>query len=68
MGKVRLKDIKVGSIIIVRGNFGRELPKKARVTGISKDGKNGSAVIDYKDGGTWEMWAYLHQIDAVVKY
>jgi len=60
---VTLKDIREGSVVIVRGNFGNGKPQRAVVTGVDEDIKNGRPGIDYGDS-----WAYLTQVDRVVEY
>lgn len=61
--KVKLSDIRVGSRVVVRDNFGNGSPKTVTVTGLDEDIKNGRPGIDYD-----ESWAYLTQVDRVVKY
>jgi len=60
---VELKDIRQGSVVIVRGDFGSGAPKRVSVLEVHEDIKNGRPGIDY-DGS----WAYLTQIDRVVSY
>ena len=60
---VTLKQIRVGSIVIVRDNFGMGTPKQVTVENVEEDIKNGYPGIDYADS-----WAYLSQVDSVVKY
>ena len=69
MARVVLKDVRVGSIVMVRGGFGTDAPVKARVDNIERDIKNGYPGIDYtvmKTGD--ELWAYIDQVDSVVTY
>jgi hypothetical protein len=61
--RVLLSDIREGSIVRVRDNFGMGSPKNVTVTGVDEDIKNGLPGIDYDDS-----WAYLTQVDRVVKY
>lgn len=66
---VRLEDMRVGSIVRVRGSFGRGPAVLARVDEVERDIKNGRpgiayVVLDTKD----EHWAYLEQVDRVVTY
>jgi len=61
--RVMLSDIREGSIVRVRDNFGTGSPKNVTVTGVDEDIKNGLPGIDYDDS-----WAYLTQVDRVVKY
>lgn len=69
---VKLEDIKVGSIVIVRTNFGSGQPVQAIVDSVEEDIKNGYPGIDYTIGGAanWHdgSWAYLSQVDRVIKY
>ena len=60
---VRLKDIREGSRVIVRDNFGSGRPREVTVLCVEDDIKNGQPGIDYD-----ESWAYLTQVDRVVKY
>lgn len=60
---VRLKDIQVGSRVIVRDNFGLGRPREVIVLEVDEDIKNGIPGIDYEGS-----WAYLHQVERVVKY
>lgn len=60
---VKLEQIRVGSIVVVRDNFGMGTPKQVTVENVEKDIKNGHPGIDYADS-----WAYLSQVDSVVKY
>jgi len=61
--RVMLSDIRVGSVVRVRDNFGMGSPKTVTVTGVDEDIKNGRPGIDYDDS-----WAYLTQVDRVVSY
>jgi hypothetical protein len=63
IGNVNLKDIRVGSRVIVRDNFGTGTPREVTVLDLDDDIKNGRPGIDYDDS-----WAYLTQVDRVVKY
>ena len=60
---VELKDIRQGSVVIVRGDFGSGAPKLVSVLEVHEEIKNGRPGIDY-DGS----WAYLTQVDRVVSY
>ena len=60
---VTLNDIREGSVVIVRGNFGNGKPQQVVVEAVEADIKNGRPGIDYKDS-----WAYLTQVDRVVTY
>jgi hypothetical protein len=63
VGNVQLKDIREGSIVVVRGNFGTGPEETVTVEYVDSDIKNGRAGIDYGDS-----WAYLTQVQRVVKY
>lgn len=61
--KVNLSQIREGSRVIVRDNFGMGAPREVTVIDVYEDIKNGRPGIDYD-----ESWAYLTQVDRVVKY
>ena len=67
MATITKKDMKVGSVVMVRPDFGSCPARKAVVENFDK--KNGRALIDYhwesdpSDGG----WAYFDQITSVIK-
>ncbi len=67
---VNLKDIRVGSTVMVRGNFGRAWPLAAVVDEVEEDIKNGQPGIDYTIPGKAGSsgWAYLSQVDRVITY
>lgn len=57
-----------GSLVSVRPDFGTADPVHGKVEGHGE--KGGRALIDYsfrKDGQRWERWAYVNQIDAVLR-
>jgi hypothetical protein len=60
---VKLKDIREGSVVIVRGAFGSGPEERVKVEEVHEDIKNGRPGIDY-DGS----WAYLSQVQRVVSY
>jgi hypothetical protein len=60
---VTLKDIREGSVVIVRGNFGTGPEERVKVEEVHKDVKNGRPGIDYEGS-----WAYLSQVVRVVLY
>lgn len=62
-GNVKLSEVRVGSRVIVRDNFGTGKPREVTVLTVDSDIKNGRPGIDYD-----ESWAYLTQVDRVVKY
>jgi hypothetical protein len=63
LNKVKLSDIREGSVVMVRGNFGQGFPQRVVVEAVEDNIKNGRPGIDY-DGS----WAYLDQVVKVVKY
>ena len=66
---VTLNQLREGSIVKVRGGFGREPAKRARVETVESDIKNGYPGIDYTVLATGdEHWAYLDQVVEVEKY
>jgi len=60
---IDLNDIREGSVVIVRGNFGNGAPQRVTVEAVEEDIKNGRPGIDYAGS-----WAYLTQVDRVVTY
>ena len=60
---VKLSEVREGSVVIVRGNFGNGPEERVVVENVERDIKNGQPGIDY-DG----HWAYLSQVQRVVKY
>jgi hypothetical protein len=66
---IKLKDVREGSVVIVRGGFGNGPAVKARVEAVERDIKNGMPGIDYTvmSNGD-EHWAYIDQVDRVVTY
>jgi hypothetical protein len=60
---VNLKDVRVGSVVIVREAFGTGPERRVIVEAVESDIKNGRPGIDYADS-----WAYLTQIQRVVTY
>jgi hypothetical protein len=61
--KPLLSDMRVGSRVVVRDNFGQGHPRVVTVLDLDEDIKNGRPGIDYDDS-----WAYLTQVDRVVSY
>lgn len=66
---IKITDIRQGSMVVMRGAFGNGVPTLVVVDEVLDDVKNGRPGIDYTiaDGGT-DGWAYLTQVDKVVKY
>jgi hypothetical protein len=60
---VKFEDIREGSVVIVRGNFGLGPEERVTVEEVHKDIKNGRPGIDYAGS-----WAYMTQVIRVVKY
>jgi len=60
---VKLKDIREGSVVIVRGAFGTGPEERVKVEEVHEDIKNGRPGIDYEGS-----WAYLSQVQRVVSY
>jgi hypothetical protein len=60
---VNLKDIREGSVVIVRGAFGTGPEERVKVEEVHEDVKNGRPGIDYEGS-----WAYLSQVQRVVSY
>jgi hypothetical protein len=60
---VALEDIREGSTVIVRTNFGMGNTQRVVVTAVESDIKNGCPGIDYDNS-----WAYLEQVIRVVEY
>ena len=65
---VILDEIREGSVVIVRGGFGQELPKRVVVEEVHEDIKNGRAGIDYRESDGNTRWAYLDQVQKVLFY
>jgi hypothetical protein len=65
---ITLKQVREGSVVFVCGGFGTEPAKRATVTYVDSDIKNGFAGIDYIDDDGDERWAYLSQVQRVVQY
>jgi hypothetical protein len=60
---VRLSDIRTGSIVVVRGDFGLGMSHIASVDYVEDNIKNGKPGIAYG-----RSWAYLDQVVQVLKY
>jgi hypothetical protein len=60
---VQLKDIRKGSVVVVRGDFGNAPARQVIVEEVHEEIKNGRPGIDYD-----RSWAYLTQVDRVVSY
>ena len=68
---VKLKDMRAGSIVMVRTNFGGGPAVRARVEDVCEDVKNGRPGIDYftlPNDTTGGSWAYLDAVDRVITY
>ena len=66
--KITLKQIRQGSVVQVRGDFGNAAPQRATVTCVEADVKNGIPGIDYRLSNGDRHWAYLYQVDSVERY
>ena len=62
-----MKQIREGSVVLVKGGFNTETAKEVKIEGIGE--KNGYVVFDYdtQPNGTGR-WAYEDQIIKVIKY
>lgn len=66
---ITLENIRQGSKVIVRPDFGMGTPIEVTVAELIPSIKNGQDGFDYRTkGATGFNWAYLNQIDKVVKY
>jgi len=60
---VKFEDLREGSVVIVRGAFGKDPEERVKVEGLEKDIKDGYPGIYYN-----RSWAYLDQVVRVVQY
>jgi hypothetical protein len=69
---VTLKDVRVGSIVMLRGNFGTAPAIRAVIDNVEDNIKNGVPGVDYHPASQPASgscsWAYLDQVDSVVQY
>ena len=66
---LNLTDMRVGSVIRVRPDWGTAPAVEATVLDLCSDIKNGRPGIDYRrKGGEFDNWAYLDAVDCVLKY
>ena len=69
---IALNDIRKSSIVILRTNFGQGIAVRAIVDEVEEDVKNGQPGLCYTicNAAAWDDggWAYLTQVDRVVKY
>lgn len=66
---IELKDIRRGSIVCMRGMFGSGPATVVEVTEVFEDVKNGQPGFDYRiEHALGTGWAYLRQIDHVIKF
>jgi len=63
LSTIRLSDIRTGSIVVVRGDFGLGMSHIASVDYVEDNIKNGKPGIAYG-----RSWAYLDQVVQVLKY
>ena len=64
---VTLNEIREGSVVKVRGDFGRGILVSAQVDEVLEDIKNGFPGIDYTANGV-SHWAYLDAVESVVRF
>ena len=65
---IKLSKLREGSVIMIRGSWGGGPLVKATVDSVEEDIKNGCPGIDYTDENEECHWAYLSQIEEVIKY
>jgi hypothetical protein len=64
---ITINQIRIGSVVRVRPDFGMSEPVEVTVMEAEEDIKNGRPGIVYKTPH-YDRWAYLSQVDAVVTY
>jgi hypothetical protein len=66
---VDINDVRVGSCVVLRPGFGEGLPIKAIVIEVDPDIANGRAGVTYATTTANSLhWAYMDQVDKVVRY
>jgi hypothetical protein len=65
---ITLEQVREGSTVLVRGSFGNAPARRATVTGVEADIKNGQPGIDYELTDGESYWAYLDQVEKVLTY
>jgi hypothetical protein len=65
---VSLNQVREGSIVYVRGDFGQARAQRVTVTEVEADVKNGLPGICYVTELGDDHWAYITQVDRVVTY
>lgn len=67
---ITIKQVREGSVVYVRGNFGTGPAQRVVVTGVESDIKNGYPGIDYypESDPSDQRWAYLDQVQSVYRY
>lgn len=66
---ITVSDVREGSLVMVRGNFGGGFATLGKVLEVEDDIKNGLPGIGYIiEKETHGNWAYMSQVDSVVKY
>jgi hypothetical protein len=60
---IRVSDIRTGSVVVVRGDFGLGMSQIVSVDYVEDNIKNGKPGITYG-----RSWAYLDQVAQVLKY
>ena len=68
MNHVTINDVKVGSIITVRGGVGLDPPQNVLLTHVTpaKYNEKGRDIVAYTDDSGVDRWAYLNQITEIV--
>jgi len=64
---VKLSDLKNGAVVKLRPDFGLGSLITATVTAVESDIKNGRPGIDYTTTSGSSKWAYLDQIEKIIK-
>lgn len=65
---ISIKDIRIGSKVLVRPCFGMGTPVEVIVTELHDNVKNNTNGISYLDEVSDSHWAYLDQVDSVITY
>ncbi len=64
---VKFSELREGSVVMVRGDFGNGISVVGQVDEVLDNIKNGRPGIDYSFKGV-SYWAYLDAVDSVVRY
>lgn len=68
MSHIKLSQVRTGSVVIIRADFGTGGSVEATVTSVEAAIKNGRPGISYTNKSGESFWAYLDQIVRVVKF